>query len=116
MGAIEGFGPGKALAAGLVLGGANPKNALLAVAAAASIAATGIGSGEAAAAYAAFALIGTVGVAAPVVIYFSTGERAGAMLDGLKRWMARNNGVIMAVLLLVIGAKLVGEAISGFSS
>ena len=44
------------------------------------------------------------------------GARAGALLDGLKRWMARNNAVIMAVLLLVIGAKLVGEAISGFSS
>ena len=31
MGAIEGFGPGKALAAGAVLAGANPKNTLLAI-------------------------------------------------------------------------------------
>jgi threonine/homoserine/homoserine lactone efflux protein len=116
MGAIEGFGPGKALVAGAVLAGANPKNTLLAIAAAASIAATGIGGGEEAVAYLVFALIGTVGVAAPVVIYLSMGTRAGALLDGLKRWMARNNAVIMAVLLLVIGAKLVGEAISGFSS
>jgi threonine/homoserine/homoserine lactone efflux protein len=116
MGAIEGFGPGKALAAGAVLAGANPKNALLAIAAAASIAATGISNGDEAVAYVIFALIGTVGVAAPVVIYFSMGDRAGALLDGLRRWMARNNAVIMAVLLLVIGAKLVGEAISGFSS
>jgi hypothetical protein len=30
--------------------------------------------------------------------------------------MARNSGVIMAVLCLLIGAKLVGDAISGFSS
>ena len=30
--------------------------------------------------------------------------------------MMHNNVVIMAVLLLVIGANLVGEAISGFSS
>jgi threonine/homoserine/homoserine lactone efflux protein len=116
MGATEGFGPGKALVAGAVLAGANPKNALLAFAAAASIAAAGVSSGEEAVAYVVFALIGSVGVAAPVVIYFSMGERAGALLDGLQRWMARNNAVIMAVLLVVIGAKLVGEAISGFSS
>jgi len=116
MGAIEDFGPSKTLVAGAVLAGANPKNLLLAIAAAASIASTGISGGEEAVAYLVFALIGTVGVAAPVVIYFSMGARAGAVLDGLQRWMARNNAVIMAVLLLVIGAKLVGEAISGFSS
>lgn len=116
MGAIEGFGPVKALLAGAVLAGANPKNMLLAIAAAASIASTGISNGEEAVAYVVFALIGTVGVAAPVFIYFVMGERAGALLDGLRRWMGRNNAVIMAVLLLVIGAKLVGEAISGFSS
>jgi threonine/homoserine/homoserine lactone efflux protein len=115
MRAIEGFGPGKALVAGAVLAGASPKNALLAIAAAASIASIGIEVGEEAVAYLVFALIGTVGVATPVVIYFALGERAGTLLDGLKRWMSRNNAVIMAVLLLVIGAKLVGEAISGFS-
>jgi hypothetical protein len=30
--------------------------------------------------------------------------------------MAHNNAVIMAVLLLVIGVELIGNAISGFSS
>jgi len=30
--------------------------------------------------------------------------------------MAHDNAVIMAVLLLVIGAKLVGDAISGFAT
>jgi hypothetical protein len=116
MGAIEGFAPSKALGAGALLGGVNPKNLLLAVAAAASIAATGIGGGDQAVAYLVFALIGTVGVAAPIVIYFAMGDRAGPLLGGLQGWMARNNAVIMAVLLLVIGAKLIGEAISGFST
>jgi hypothetical protein len=37
------------------------------------------------------------------------------VLEGLKSWMAHNNPVIMAVLMLVIGVKLVGDAISGFS-
>ena len=115
MGAIDSFTPPKAAGAGAVLAGANPKNLLLAVAAAAAIAQTGISGGEQALAYAVFALIGTIGVAAPVVIYFAMGDRAGPILDRLKGWMAQHNAVIMAVLCLIIGAKLVGDAISGFS-
>jgi len=115
MGAIDSFTPPKALGAGAVLAGANPKNLLLAVGAAAAIAQTGLPGGEQAIAYAVFALIGTIGVAAPVVIYFAMGERAGPILDGLKTWMAAHNAVIMAVLCLVIGAKLVGDGIAGLS-
>jgi len=36
-------------------------------------------------------------------------------LDDLKAWMGAHNAAIMAVLLLVIGAKLIGDAVSGFS-
>jgi hypothetical protein len=115
MGAIESFGPGKTLGAAVILAGANPKNLLLAVAAAASIAGAGISGGEQAVAYVVFAVIGTVGVAAPVVIYFALGERAGPLLERLRVWMASNNAVIMAVLLLVIGAKLIGDAIGGLT-
>jgi threonine/homoserine/homoserine lactone efflux protein len=113
MGAIEAFTPSKALATGALLAGVNPKNTLLAVSAAASIAATGISAGQQAIAYAVFAIIGTVGVGAPVVIYFVMGDRAGPVLDRLKQWMQHNNAVIMGVLLLVIGAKLIGDAIGG---
>jgi threonine/homoserine/homoserine lactone efflux protein len=115
MGAIERFSPIKALGAGALLAGLNPKNTLLAVAAAAAIAQTGIPGGEQAVSYAVFALIGTVGIAAPVVIYFAMGDRAGSILERLKAWMAHNNAVIMAVLCLVIGAKLVGDGIAGLS-
>ncbi len=116
MGAIEGFSPPKALAAGAVLAGANPKNLLLAIAAAASIAQTGIPGGEQAVAYAIFALVGTIGVGAPVVILFALGDRAGPILERLKMWMGAHNAVIMAVLCFVIGAKLIGDAIAGLST
>lgn len=115
MGAVEEFSPVKALGAGAVLAGANPKNLLLAVAAAASIAQTGIPGGEQAVAYAVFAIVGTIGVAVPVVVYFAMGDRAGPLLDRMKAWMAHNNAVIMAVLCLVIGAKLIGDGITGLS-
>jgi hypothetical protein len=115
MGAIASFSPAKAAGAGAVLAGANPKNLLLAVGAAAAIAQTGISGGEQALAYAVFALIGTIGVAAPVAIYFALGERAGPILEGLEAWMRRHNAVIVAVICLVVGAKLVGDAISGLA-
>ena len=44
------------------------------------------------------------------------GDRSRSVLDRLKGWMIHNNAVVMAVLCLVIGAKLVGDAISGFSA
>ena len=113
MGALDGFTAVKSLAAGAVLSSVNPKNLLLAIAAAAAISQTGISGGEQAAAWAVFALVATAGVAVPVVIYFALGERAGPVLGSLKDWMARNNRVMMAVLLLVIGAKLIGDGISG---
>ena len=54
-----------------------------------------------------------VGVGAPIIIYFALGERSQHVLEGLKSWMAANNTVIMAVLLLIIGVKLLGDGISG---
>jgi threonine/homoserine/homoserine lactone efflux protein len=115
MGSIDGFTAPKALGAGALLSGLNPKNLLLSVAAAAAIVQTGISGRDQAVAYLVFALIATVGVATPVVIFFAMGARAAELLDRLKGWMAHNNAVIMAVLLVVIGAKLIGDAISGFA-
>jgi hypothetical protein len=84
MGAIDRFGPGQALGGGAALAGANPKNLLLAVAAAAAIAQTGIPGGQQAVAYAVFAVIGTLGVGAPVGIYLALGERSAELLGRLK--------------------------------
>jgi threonine/homoserine/homoserine lactone efflux protein len=116
MGALEMFTPVKATGAGALFSGLNPKNLMLAVAGAAGIAGVGISTGQEVAAYAIFVLVASVGVGAPVVIYFALGDRSASLLEQLKNWMARNNAVIMAVLLLVIGVKLIGDAISGFSS
>jgi hypothetical protein len=116
MRSVDHFTPAKSAGAALVLSAANPKNLVLAAAAAAEIAQLGLSGGQETVAYAVFALIGTIGVAAPVVVYFALGDRAGPILDGRKAWMGRNNATIMAVLLLVIGAKLIGDAIAGFSA
>jgi threonine/homoserine/homoserine lactone efflux protein len=106
----------KAGGAGVVLSALNPKNLLLAIAGALAIAQVGISTGEQIGAYVVFVAIASIGVAAPVVLYFALGERSRELLDAMKDWLARNNAVIMAVLLLIIGVKLIGDAISGFST
>ena len=58
-------------------------------------------------------VIGAFGVGAPVVIYLALDDRSRAMLDGLKAWMGAHNAAIMAVLLLVIGTKLLGDGLAG---
>ena len=116
MRALDDFTWPKAAGAGLVLSAANPKNLLLAVAGGAVIAQSGLSAGAEAGTIAIFVAIATIGVAAPVVVSLAMGSRSRAVLDELRDWMARNNATIMAVLLLVIGIKLIGDAISGFSA
>jgi Sap, sulfolipid-1-addressing protein len=101
---------------GVVMGGLNPKNLLLAAAAAAAIAQTGISGGEQAIAYAVFALVGTLGVGTPVGIYVAMGARSEKPLSELKDWMAQHNAVISAVICLIIGVKLIGDAITGLTA
>lgn len=100
------------LGLGAVLAGARPKNLLLVVAGAAAIAQTGIPAGEQAIAYVVFAMIATIGVAIPVVLYFSLGPRAPEVLGGLEGWIRRNHVPIISVLCLVVGVDLIGGGIS----
>jgi len=116
MRAIDRFTPGRSVAIAFALSAVNPKNLLLTVGAAAAIAQTGIPAGEQAIALAVFVVIATLGVGAPVVLYFAMGDRSEKLLGELRDWMARNNGTIMAVLLVVIGAKLIGDGISGLTA
>jgi threonine/homoserine/homoserine lactone efflux protein len=109
---IDTFTTGRSLAMGAALSGINPKNLLLAAAAGAAIAQTGIPAGQQAVALAVFVVIGTLGPGAPVGIYFAMGERSREILTGLRDWMARHNAAIMTVLLLVIGVKLLGDGIA----
>lgn len=114
MQAIDTFTTGKSLGAGVLLSAVNPKNLALTIAAAAAIAETGIPSGEQAIALGVFVLLGSLTILAPVVIYFAMGAQAKEILESLKVWMAAHNAAIMTVLLLVLGAKLIGDAIAGF--
>ena len=113
---IDTFTPLRAGGIAVALSAVNPKNLLLTVGAGAAIAQTGASTGGQAVALAVFVLLGTLGPGIPVGIYFLMRSRATAILEGLRDWMARENATIMAVLCLIIGAKLIGDAISGLAS
>ncbi|MBS1676351.1 MAG: GAP family protein [Actinobacteria bacterium] len=115
MQSIDGFRAPKAAGLAVLLAAVNPKNLLLVIAAAAAISQTGVAAGQQALALGVFVLIGTVGPGAPLAIYFLLGDRSREVLDELRSWMTQNNATIMAVLCLVIGAKLIGDGIGGLS-
>jgi hypothetical protein len=54
-------------------------------------------------------------VSAPLGLYFAMGKRSAELLGRLKDWMGHNNAVILSVLCLVIGMKLLGDALSRLS-
>ena len=111
MDAIDKFSAIKSFGVAIFLSAINPKNLGLTIAAASSIAAASLSPGEEIGVFAIFLLIASVTVAGPVIYYALARERAQKGLDGLKGWLIDNNSTVMAVLLLVIGVKLIGDGI-----
>jgi threonine/homoserine/homoserine lactone efflux protein len=114
--AIDDFTALKAAGAGFVLSALNPKNVLLVVAAAVEIAAAGVSANQEIAALLVFVAVASIGVLFPLALAVVLGDRSRAPLERLRAWMARQNAVIMALLFVVIGAKLIADAVAAFSS
>jgi hypothetical protein len=62
-----------------------------------------------------FVVIGSVTVAGPVLFYLFASATAARPLDAIKEFMSEHNAVIMFVVLLVLGAKLIGNGIAGLA-
>ena len=110
---VDSFTPGKSLVTGLALSAANPKNLALTLAAAASVAQSGADAADDVVAVAVFVVIGSLTVAGPVLFALVAPERAAAPLASVKQFMSAHSAVIMMVILVVLGAKLVGDSLGG---
>jgi hypothetical protein len=110
---IAAFTPGKSLGIGAAIGAANPKNIAVAVAGAAAISSAGLSTGQSIVSIVAYVVIAAAGVAAPLVVMVSLGDRAQGVLESWRAWLALNNATVMAVLLLVFGVVLVGKGVAG---
>lgn len=59
-----------------------------------------------------YLLIATCTVVIPVLAFQVAADRLRPALEGIHGWLARENGTIMAVLLLVLGASGIGNGIA----
>jgi threonine/homoserine/homoserine lactone efflux protein len=113
---IDAFTPVKSAGFGVVLSALNPKNLALTLAAAASIAQADLSTGDSTIAVAVFVVIGSLTVAGPVLFYLFAPQTAAKPLDAIKEFMSEHNAVIMFVVLLVLGAKLLGDGLGGLTT
>ena len=110
---IAAFAPGKSFAVGVAIGALNPKNVVVGLAAALSIASAGLSTGQQISAVGVYAFVAILGVAAPLVVTLALREKAQEVLDGWRSWLGQNNGVVLAVLFLIFGVVLIGKGIAG---
>jgi hypothetical protein len=115
MRALDGFTPTRSLAIGALLSGVNPKNLILNATAAAGIAQAGLSGVQQAVVLILLIVVGSLGIIAPVGVYFAMGDKAAPVLDGWKTWLAANNATVMIVLFVVFGVSLIGKGIGGLS-
>ncbi|MFI0357406.1 GAP family protein [Actinomadura sp. 9N407] len=113
MRAIDKVTPARAASLGLLLSAANPKNLMMCVAAGIAIGQGELSAGGDIVAILIFTLIAACSVTVPVIVYVSNAERVRAPLEDLKAWLEANSATVMFVLLLVIGAVLIGKGLGG---
>jgi len=116
MSTIDALTPGKALGLAAVLAAVNPKNLLLTLTAAATVAQIpGLTGTQQTSAIVVFVVIASLTVLAPLAVYLVMGAKATAVLEGWKVWLQDNNASIMCVLFLVFAVDLIGKGIAGLS-
>ena len=113
---IDQFTPGRSAALAAVLAVANPKNLVLTVGGAVSIASSGTNGAGKTVAVALMVVIASLCATLPLGVYLLGGDRATRVLQDWKSGMVQHNAAIMIVVLGVLGAKYVGDALSGLTT
>src|SRR5262249_46940948 len=106
---LDTLAPPRAAGLAVALSVANPKNLVLIVGAATALAEAEANS---ASGIAAFVLLGCLGVGVPLAVYVVFGERSRHWLERLRAWLAAHDAAVLAVILLVIGGKLIADAVT----
>lgn len=115
MTSLEDFDPERSFFVGAALAAINPKNLVLTLAAAASIAEGGLDAGGDVVSILVFVVIASVTIVTPVVAFLVMGDKAAKVLESLRSWMAANSATIMTVVCVILAAKLIGAGIAGLT-
>ncbi|GAB2661818.1 GAP family protein [Nocardia goodfellowii] len=113
MRAIDSFTTIKAAGLGVLLSAVNPKNMLLCVSAGVTIGSSDLATGEKAVAVAVFTVLAAASVLMVVLSYAVAADRLRESLDRTRQWLQANNHAVMAIVLLVMGAAVIGKGIGG---
>ena len=104
---------GKALVLGALLSGANPKNFVLTAAAATSMVEAGTHGSDLLVAVIVFVLVGSFPVIGAVIVRLVGGQWGISFLDAVRQFMVANSAVITVIVLLILGAKVLGDGLIG---
>ncbi|MFD5636686.1 GAP family protein [Streptomyces sp. NPDC127077] len=113
MASLDDATPGRALLLGALLSGANPKNLVLTASATTSIVEAGAHDVGLVAAVAVYVLIASCTVLGSVALHLAGGQRAASFLDTIREFMVTNSTVITVMVLLLLGAGVLGDGLSG---
>lgn len=110
---LQDAGPGHALRLGGLLAGANPKNFVLAASATAAMIETGAHGTDLAIAAGAFILLCSSTVIGAVVLHAVGGRQAAAFLEAVREYMVAHSATIMVIILVILGANVLGGGLYG---
>ena len=116
MAGIDSIATGRALALGAALGAVNPKYLALGGAAGATFGKALMSTGKQFSTALIFVAIACAAVTTPLIYYLLGGDSAQHTLDSWKAWLQHNNATVMAVLFIVFGFVLIGQAIQSLST
>ena len=114
MQAIDSISFPLALGLGFLLAALNPKNLLMAAGAGLEIGTAALDTGGVIMVIGVFTVLAASTVLVPVLGYLLAAAKLRAPLDALRGWLVKENAVIMAVLLVVIGVATIGKGIGSF--
>lgn len=111
MTAIDSFTASMSFGIAVVLAAVNPKNLLLVLSGALAIASASPPVEQEIVLAAVFTIIASLTIGAAVLYYLIAPTSASRLLVNMKAWLIRYNALIMAVLLLVIGLKIIIQSL-----
>ena len=115
MATLDKVHPRRAFVLGVALSGANPKNVALTAKAAATITDMDLTPADTRAAVTIFVAMGSITVLGAVIAHAVGGDRSRTALDSVKAFMVANNNVIVMLILVLIGASILGDGIATLS-
>ncbi len=105
--------PAKALRTGFLVTAINPKELIFGIAAGVVIGSASIPPVMVAVALLIYTAMATITVVVPVVAYLLFGAPVRRVLEPVRTWLVRYQTIIIAAVLAVIGAAMIGKGLAG---